>query len=344
MLVFYLISILIIIYTFYLAIKSWIAQSEPLSKSNTLTIRGMVIICVILHHITQYFNVYGIGAKLFLHTGYIFVGIFFALSGYGNYISYSKNKIGNGTTLKWTLNRIIKLYISCSLVIIFSVLSIMIFKYENALSIKGILKYIVTLTLPKWNNWYLKVQLILYIVFALIYRYVKKYKLPVFSTLIILMIIAMYVNGLDSYWYNSNLCFCLGIFLAKYKENIMNMAMFKKITLVCSLMCFTMLFIVLTLKGPKLSYNISSIFISICFVAMILILDTMIPINSRLLSKLGNISLQVYLVHFILIEIFRTMSFNVNIEIVCIFIFTLIISILFNRIEKIIQNNINYFL
>ncbi len=55
MLVFYLISILIIIYTFYLAIKSWIAQSEPLSKSNTLTIRGIVIICVILHQYNSIF-------------------------------------------------------------------------------------------------------------------------------------------------------------------------------------------------------------------------------------------------------------------------------------------------
>ena len=208
--------------------------------------------------------------------------------------------------------------------------------------IKNILKYIITLTLPRWNNWYLKVQLILYIVFALTYRYVKKYKLSVFSALIILMIIAMYVNGLDSYWYNSNLCFCLGIFLAKYKDNIINMSMLKKITLICSLMCFTMLFIILTLKGPKLSYNIISIFISICFVAAILMLNTIIPLSSKLLSKLGNISLQIYLVHFILIEIFRTMSFNVNIEIVCIFIFTMIIAILFNRIEKIIQNNINY--
>lgn len=111
MLVFYSISIFIIINTFYLLIKSDIDKSEPLNKSNTLTIRGIVIICVILHHITQYFNVYGIMAQLFLHTGYIFVGIFFALSGYGNYLSYSKNKIGYGTTLKWTFNRAIKLYI-----------------------------------------------------------------------------------------------------------------------------------------------------------------------------------------------------------------------------------------
>lgn len=218
----------------------------------------------------------------------------------------------------------------------------MIFKYENAVSIKNILKYIITLTLPKWNNLYLKVQLILYTLFALTYRYVRKYKLPIFSALIILMIIVMYINGLDSYWYNANLCFCLGIVFAKYKDNIINMAMLKKITLISSLMCFTVFFIVLTLKGPQLSYNISSIFICTCFVAMILILDTIVPLRSKLLSKLGNISLQVYLVHFILIEIFRTMSFNVNIEIVCIFIFTLIISILFNRIEKIIQNNINY--
>lgn len=331
---FYLSSIIIIIFTFYLVIKSLIYKSEPFDKDNTLTIRGLAILCIIMHHTSQYFQVYGIVPTLFELTGFIFTGIFFALSGYGNYLSYEKNNdIGKRITLKWIVKRILRLYISCFIAIIISNIAILIFKDLGHFSINELIKDIFTLTLPIWINWYLKVQLFLYVAFFIVFRYVKHNKNLIFSAVVLCFVILLYLMKFEVYWYNSCLCFCIGILFAKYKDNYLNLSIIKKIAIILFVGIGT---------GIALMYDggPSSIFVCMGIVTIILLVDIITPIKSTIMCILGECSLEIYLFHWIFICIFRVINFNENIEILAILIISCIGSIILNKLVKVCEDNI----
>lgn len=330
---FYLISTIIILFTFYLVIKSLIYKDEPLDKSNTLTIRGFAILCIIMHHISQYFQINGMISTLFESTGFIFVGIFFALSGYGNYLSYKNNNIDKNTILKWGTKKILRLYISCFIAIIISNIAILMFKDLGKFSIAEFIKDIFTLTLPIWINWYLKVQLFLYIAFLIVFRYVKYYRNLTLSIIVLCFVILMYSMKFEVYWYNSCLCFCIGILFAKYKDNYLNLSIIKK----CILILFVLIGVVIALVYDS---RASSIFVCMGIVLIILLVDVIMPIKSRMMCILGNCSLEIYLFHWILICIFRVVNLNKNIEILSILIISCLVSIVLNKLVKICEDNL----
>ena len=86
----YIVSILYVICPIKRAIWSVCPANGQIEKNETLTLRGISIVFVVLHHICQRVSFSHFIAKPFLAGVYLFVGLFFFLSGYGNFISLEK--------------------------------------------------------------------------------------------------------------------------------------------------------------------------------------------------------------------------------------------------------------
>lgn len=80
-----------------------LAVSLPIKKNNynrkdkslTYSLRGIAIIGIIIHHLTRHILNNPNGYPLFYDLGYLGVGVFLFLSGYGNVKSYNINKLKN---------------------------------------------------------------------------------------------------------------------------------------------------------------------------------------------------------------------------------------------------------
>ena len=152
-------------------------------------------------------------------------------------------------------------------------------------------------------------------------------------------------HQLSSTWYESSFCFPLGILYSKYKQNI-NCYVFKSKnkTAIISILVF-ILFMATLFFGNKpllisqiriLIKSISSLFFS---VLTILIISFVSPKNI-ITSFLGEISLEIYLLQGIFLNIFRNQFPIKNdwLYVLTVIVFTIIFSVLSHPIYKYIGN------
>ena len=160
-------------------------------------------------------NIFMRAILLFMGSlGSIGVAVFFLLSGYGN-ASSLKNCDCRWQIIKWFSKRIkkcIMVYLSCYIVI--SLTDIII--THQYYSLEKIIYEIFTLTIPYTTTWYLKVQVMLYfITFISLFLFKGKKKLVYFIFLLSMMyaILAKFMFQLDSYWWNTVICYSVGWFI-----------------------------------------------------------------------------------------------------------------------------------
>ena len=99
-------------------------QKSELSMSiaNTTCIRGVAILAVILHHYSQYYAVPLCLFRILDHFGYLAVGTFLFLSGYGNFVSYNKKPMSKKDTWVWGIKRVLGVAISFVIIYLLSYL------------------------------------------------------------------------------------------------------------------------------------------------------------------------------------------------------------------------------
>lgn len=114
MYILYLVLVLI-----FLSILVSIKKQENevlLEKESTIFVRGLAVLFIMLHHLVQRTVATNSYIFMFNWIGFIMVGIFFLLSGYGNTFSISKNKSINEMflgliTLTWYIKIQILAYV-----------------------------------------------------------------------------------------------------------------------------------------------------------------------------------------------------------------------------------------
>ncbi len=300
-----------------------------LEKDSTIFIRGIATIFIVLHHTVQHTNANNGIVWYFRLIGYICVAIFFLLSGYGNTFSYRNNK---STKIGWLLKRILRICITFWFIWIIDLIAIL-FINEDKFSIIILIKQALTLTLPYWINWYLKIQVIFYIA----YKLFKKNNDIVLLLLTIISVCIMYILRLESFWWNTMICFGLGSVFAERKEKIIiNLKKNKYIKLILSLVAFVLLFIL----GTR-SFELQVIS-SIAFCIFITILLFVFKFKSKIINFIGNLSLEIYLWHGVLLKLLFKDSkniINLNINLLLFFILSILLAFITNKIvNKIIKS------
>ena len=149
--------------------------------------------------------------------GYLAVGLFFFLSGYGNMLSISHMQRSFTWKMAWIAKRIIGLllifYVAEAMALICELLS-----HQPIIpSLWGL----ITFSLPGWDTWYIKIQLLLYVLLFIAWlpdKLTPNTRLALLTVLAVMAVAVMRQCGLSEYWWNTLLCFPAGTFLAQYRQ------------------------------------------------------------------------------------------------------------------------------
>ncbi len=240
---------------FYNAKIAWKQDSyinDFSTVESTKGLRGFLVICIILHHISQeeaFRQTHILG--IFPEQGYIFVALFFFWSGFGLIKSLRhKNDYLNTFLKKRVLPLVVIFYVTTLFYALFNIITgVQMTLSKWLLSFSGLI-------LMNGQSWYVVVLIILYVSFWVIFKTVKKEEIAIL--LILFIVLAMgaifiyighfgwflgpdlwWLDGKNwknlpwwknyyvfwfsgEWWVNSSIAFVIGLLFAKYENKIVD--------------------------------------------------------------------------------------------------------------------------
>lgn len=283
-------------------------EMDFLSKTNIKYLKGMFAIFVLLHHCRAQMSILNetiVGMAL-TSMGYLSVGMFYFLSGYGleKQILVSKEKYIE----KFFSKKIVPFYFICV---------IMIFLYSGFKKMIGIgfsnqqfIKSFLFGDTVICNGWYLQSILIIYIFFYLIYKNFKKYNVFLIFVFLVIYSLFSYFFIKKNIYFESVFCFELGIFWAINSEKIEEIFTVEKYYYFSLIISF-FLFSITLIFGNIYFFNETIMLIfkmlsSILFVIFFLILIKKINISNKLTLYLGDIFLEIYIFQGFVLEMLHS--------------------------------------
>lgn len=306
-------------------------HEDALSQKHSKEILGFFSVCIVLHHLVQQVGVANADCLGFLeNAGVCFVGMFFFYSGYGLMHSmHSKDNYLKGFFRKRLSSILIPFYLCIMIFVAYS--SISGTQYAG-----NLIENIVGIRLINSHMWYIVEIAILYSIFYLAFKLCKKEKtaLIIMAIAIAVMIAMSLMIGhgdgwfQGEWWYNSTFLFFVGILFSKYQGGILPIIRkhYKKVVALLSvafIVLYQLTIRVLEKKGYwteylgktlKSSYadKIITLLVQLamitCFVFLIIVIGQKVKCSNAVLRFLGNISLELYLIHNIYIKHFSYMG------------------------------------
>lgn len=333
--------------------REW--QEEPFSLDKSKCIQGFCAIAIILHHMSQTISFSGGDPKslgIMLNAGVLFVGIFFFFSGYGLTKSLLTKKDYLKGFLKKRLPAVIIPFFTC--VLFFVLTGVMM---GRKFSLVELLEIFTGVFLINSHMWYIVEIVILYIAFFLIFRYIKD-ELKAFITMT-LFAVGLVVLGVfaghggfwfqGEWWFNTTLLFIVGLYFAKFEEEILEFARKRYIVLllVCAAL-FTGFWFLNSYALDNISYYVgpmqsfeclgAQLPMVVLFVALVLLLMMKIKFTNPVLKFLGSISLEIYLIHNFFIENLRSSQFlyvkSNSLYILLVFLCAIAVAVIVSGIDK----------
>ena len=312
----------LIFYNFNFQEKSFL-----LSIEETISLKGISIIIIIIGHYCRYTNQSGL-FTLFGKVGYLGAAVFFFLSGYGIVKSFNKNAFRN-----YFRDKMHKVYFPFIIVNIVTIIVYMLLMQKKYTVIQ-ILNYIVGFKLIDSILWYVCVIIVFYILFYILFKYLNKslaqMMLLAFSIVYCLICI---INKVDSQWYTTSLCLFLGVAVSFNEERVLKYINTYKIVLLLNVGLFiTSVALNFIFDNNQLIKNISCYFSSIFFILILISILKTVYLSNKISLLIGNISYIVYLIH---MKIFNIAFVNAHYYDVFSFVFvTLMISLCIFYIQK----------
>lgn len=302
------------------------------TEDNSIALRGICSIEIMMGHL-------GIATESIVlfpnrKAGILFVGVFFALSGYGLMYSIA-NK--DDYLVDFLPKRIGKLLFPAYIVFLISIVL-------DGLIDKGAISLIEFFNLKYFflrTNWYVWELLILYIVFYISVKKGKIEKTPliIFYFSIVFVCIA-YALKFENPWYGSTLCFGLGIFYFSHRDQFEEIFIMRnpaiKFISCCLVMTISigLYFVRGGVIGLLFSRNIASIF----FVIVLIVCLYRVSIGNKVSIWLGRYSYEIFLFHPLFINILRPWIKNNVIYSLMVIGFTVMASYLYGICEAKIKN------
>ncbi len=316
--------------------KNFFRQSEDrnlrsaLSVSQTSCINGIFVLFIFIRHFCQYIDAsmlpyFGGCAFLDKKLGQLIVVPFLFYSGYG--VMEQIKKRGETYILAMPRRRILKTWLHFAMaVFLYLLLSMYLQKDYNLNTI--------LLAFTGWeslgnSNWYMFAILIMYICTYISFRLFNKQKALLsciaFSVAYIL-IVGYFKDG--TWWYNTVICFPVGIIISFYKDQINEFLQNR--TLPVLIVCLLVTFTGFHFRSHFISYEIMSIF----FVFVIILLCTHLKIENRLFLFLGKYSFEIYILQRLPMIFFKQYLSGYTYMIVCLLL-CIGLSLLFKKVEQI---------
>lgn len=287
----YLFAFLILPLIFFYKAKiiNFTTNNLSLSKNTSTQLQGIFILIVVLHHISLRMDSFGL-LGIFHYVGYLSVGAFFFISGFGLTKSLQRNSKYLDSFL---YQKIARIYLPFIIVNIFTIIALYIkgttFTYDE------LIQNIIGVKLIDGTLWFIITILIFYFFFYLSFKKSYGFKSLATVTILVLIYILVYRYLEKGAWtFISSLCFPLGIYYAFFEKKI-NTIIYNNFTfmLSSSLFLFLTTFVLYKLYIIKGGGFISVIF----FVIFIFILFLKVNPYTLIFNLIGKVSLEIYLLH-----------------------------------------------
>lgn len=321
---------------FWVKNNSFIIQSNMneifLNKNYTDLIKGLAMLSIVIGHIVQMlipsnFLFYKQLLFFLCQINIIFVGCFFFFSGYGNYLSVKKIDSIQSKLLK-IFSKIYRIYFVFGGALILYILLYSLFHSGYSfVNISNFFYFISTITIPGLTMWYLKVQIFLYLLFMISVLFFKYSDLISFVFVVISIILAIFFK-IPPLWWQTILCFPLGIFVAHHLSLFKNFSNSKIKIIIVLLVIFS----VLLFFSPN---TISRIIMALSGTSLVVLISYFSSPKNAVLEFLGKNSIQLYIYHWVFISIVRFLDIHVMFKIIFVIIGISII-LLYPHIKKIL--------
>lgn len=171
---------------------------NPFDYKSTMAVRGILPVCIILHHISQTKPFQTAGElSMFVNIGFLFVGLFFFFSGYGLYKSYErKENYLDGFFSKRILTVLIPLLVMNVIYFAFS------FHTEPQMPSAKRFLSLTGITLANSQAWYVIVAIIMYMLFYFSFKFISNKKISlaiIFAASLIL--VSLFIFGGHFFWW-----------------------------------------------------------------------------------------------------------------------------------------------
>lgn len=273
-----------------------------LNKDHTNVLRAFAILMIMLHHAYQKGAAF-LWMYPFNYLGYTGVAVFLLLSGFALGESFKRKQ---NYTKNFFLKKFFRLYLTFA--VSYAVLLIGEFFLQMPVQGGDILANMLTMSYPNQVLWYLKVQLLMYLLFYILYRFVnfksEKVRLAVLFLLTAVYIAVMAVLRMEAFWYYTVLYFPIGMFISDYKNQVQRILnKFNKfLVLSICLLLFVMVIGMYYFFGTMgFGFIIDTVFTA-SNVFFLLFLSSFLCFHSRILSCIGTVSLELYLSNLVILS------------------------------------------
>lgn len=283
-------------------------EGNYLNQDNTIYLRGICAIFVVLHHISQYIST-GNFFNYLIFMGRYAVGVFFFLSGYALLTQFNKSK---DYLKKFFSKRILNLVIPY---LIFALIYFIFYKVrvDSNYSLITIMQHFPKNDVVVSNGWFMVSIIVAYLLFYLSFRLIKNKDIALMMTIILFSIYNYFLfkDGYGFHWYASALTFPLGLVWSRFKTQI-DIVLYrysKFIVLIGLIHLFVWHNHAIWIDKLGITRDIIKVGImniTVCsFVMFVMFLLVKLNIKNPIFKWIGNYSLELYLIHGLFIQLFK---------------------------------------
>jgi peptidoglycan/LPS O-acetylase OafA/YrhL len=300
------IGIFVIILIFFGSKIQYKPLANSLSTTHSKGIRGAAALVVVIHHIMLEMPEDGGLISFFQRSGFLAVSLFFFYSGYGLMKSHQDKENYAKTFFS---RRILAIALPYTVITAIYWLADQAFGIPHDL--KGVLLAIYNGTPIVKDSWYIVAILIFYCFFwvlMLLFKQRKGLILAGSAAWLVLWLLFCKRMNYQFYWYNTAPCLCLGLVVAVTEQKLLNAV---KRWYPWLLAAAAVLFVVSYLGIVYLPIaGIAQLLLywvtGALFVMLVLLLTATVRIGNPVLEFLFGISLELYLIHRLVMNFLRS--------------------------------------
>ena len=292
---------------------------DYLSVEKTTAIKGIFICVVFFKHIGDYIEYttkLDNYSMLFVKWGFqTLVTMFFFYSGYGIMESIKKKGLPYVKTIP-TKRITSVLYRFDLIVLIFIVLHLIYDGFDF-----GLKK--VVLALVGWDsfgnsNWYIFAVLLLYVFTYLAFRFIKNHNISLIIltgiTCVYIVFMLLYFRSKGTCWFNTVLCYPLGVFWSLYGEKLCKLINKNLLTYILSFIVIGGAFAVtwyyrLNHYASFVDYGVEMV-MNLLFVLTLVLITMKVQIHNKILNWLGTHLFELYILQRIPMLILSNLGLN----------------------------------
>ena len=287
-------------------------QEVLLSKNGTKSIKGFLVCMVLLSHLHARVSLFSnsLVGTIFSAFGYLAVSSFFFLSAFGLYESCLQK--GKNYVIHFPAQKLLPYYAMCCVaILIYLVRDLVVTGTTHWPTFAWSFFFGKTVV---DMGWYLQAQLLLYIIFFVVFRFAKKQRLLLVGLMLAVYCAICAVVGLSETWYESVLCFLLGMLCAKYQKQILMFYQDWKQWLVAGAGIGVLFIITLFLGNKTILPNSLRICVkmvsAIAFNGLVVSIVARLNLENPVTGFLGKYSFEIYVLQGIFLYGYRSVIKN----------------------------------